>query len=132
VRTLRRGRGGTDRLLAYRAGNTRHDVRGEELNGYLREIFGMEVSAKDFRTWHATVLAAVALAERAPDRDRSARARRSAEVAAVREVAAELGNTPAVCRASYINHRVFELYGQGRVLSAGSEPERAVLELLRS
>ena len=60
VAALKRRRGGGDELLAYRAvGGAWADVRSPEINDYLRQLFGMECSAKDFRTWHATVLAAV-------------------------------------------------------------------------
>jgi DNA topoisomerase IB len=62
VRSLRRRKHGGDELLAYRSGTTWHDVTAEDINDYLREISGGEFSAKNFRTWHATVLAAVGLA----------------------------------------------------------------------
>src|SRR5579872_6039355 len=86
VRSLRRRRGGGDQLLAYRGGSRWHDVTAADINDYLREISGGDYTAKDFRTWHATVLAAVGLAvsERAPDSD-SARKRAVARV--VQEVA---------------------------------------------
>jgi DNA topoisomerase IB len=116
VRSLRRRRGGGDQLLAYRAGSRWHDVTAADINDYLREISGGDYTAKDFRTWHATVLAAVGLAvsERAPDSD-SARKRAVARV--VQEVADYLGNTPAVARASYIDPRVIELYQDGRTIA---------------
>ncbi len=112
VRALKRRRGGGRRLLAYWQGRRWHDVTGDELNAYLRERAGVEVSAKDFRTWHATVLAAVALAVSNEARG-SEGARRRAIARATREVSHYLGNTPAVCRASYINPRVVELYERG-------------------
>jgi len=62
VRTLRRRRGGGGRLLAYRSGRCWHDVTATDINDYLREVSGGEFTARDFRTWHATVLAAVGLA----------------------------------------------------------------------
>jgi DNA topoisomerase IB len=116
VRSLRRRRGGGDQLLAYRAGSGWHDVTAADINDYLREISGGDYTAKDFRTWHATVLAAVGLAvsERATDSD-SARKRAVARV--VQEVADYLGNTPAVARASYIDPRVIELYQDGRTIA---------------
>lgn len=120
---------------------------GGELRAYLREIAGPEITAKDFRTWHATVMAAVALAVSHPVA-RSETARRRAIARATREVAGYLGNTPAVCRASYINPRVIELYEEGVSVAAalphlGDEDaygipathgpaERAVLRMLRS
>ncbi|MER7832910.1 DNA topoisomerase IB [Streptomyces sp. NPDC095602] len=109
---LVRRRGGSDRLLAYWEDRAWHDLTGAEVNAYLRELAGVEVTAKDFRTWHATVMAAVALAVSQPVAH-SETARRRAIARAVREVADYLGNTPAVCRASYINPRVVELYEEG-------------------
>ncbi|MGW3324754.1 hypothetical protein [Streptomyces virginiae] len=83
------------------------------MNGYLRARAAADLTAKDFRTWHATVLAAVALAVSENMADASSTRRRSAEARAVREVSRYLGNTPAVCRASYINPRVIELFEDG-------------------
>ncbi|HEX4791502.1 MAG TPA: DNA topoisomerase IB [Actinospica sp.] len=118
VRALLRGRDPRDRLFVYRDGRSTRELHAEEVNAYLRDLFGTDVSAKDFRTWHATVLAAVALAVSMAGGRMSASARRRAEARAVREVADYLGNTPAVCRASYINPRIFELYEQGRTIAA--------------
>jgi len=137
VRSLKRRRGG-DRLLAYRSGRSWHDVTAADINDYLREVSGGEFTAKDFRTWHATVLAAVGLAVSAPSD--------TARPTAARTVASYLGNTPAVARASYIDPRVISLYEEGRTIAAslaglGKEntfgglataghAERAVLKLL--
>jgi len=117
VRSLKRRRGGGDRLLAYRSGTRWHDVCAADINAYLREITGGDYTAKDFRTWHATVLAAVGLAvsERAAGSD-SARKRAIARVVA--EVADYLGNTPAVARASYIDPRVIDSYKRGDTIAA--------------
>ncbi|MEV0124688.1 DNA topoisomerase IB [Streptomyces sp. NPDC050703] len=117
LRSLLRRKGGGDRLFAYRDGDAWHEIHAGELNAYLRESAGRDISAKDFRTWHATVLAAVALAvsERIADESRAARKR--AVTRAVREVSEYLGNTPAVCRASYINPRVIELFDEGRTIA---------------
>lgn len=117
VRSLRRRRGGGDQLLVYRAGSRWHDVTAADINDYVREISGGDYTAKDFRTWHATVLAAVGLAvsEYAAGSD-SARKRAIARV--VQEVADYLGNTPAVARASYIDPRVIDLYQEGRTIAA--------------
>jgi DNA topoisomerase IB len=62
IRSLKRRRSGGDRLLAYRSGRCWHDVTATDINDYLREVSGGEFTAKDFRTWHATVLAAVGVA----------------------------------------------------------------------
>ncbi|MCP9963313.1 DNA topoisomerase IB [Streptomyces somaliensis] len=144
---LLRRRGGGDRLLAYWERPSWHDVTGADVNAYLRELAGLEITAKDFRTWHATVMAAVALAVSQPVA-RSETARRRAIARACREVSGYLGNTPAVCRASYINPRVIELYEEGVTvapvlprLGAEGAPgvpatqgpvERAVLHMLRT
>ncbi|MEV4788289.1 DNA topoisomerase IB [Streptomyces tuirus] len=114
---LLRRRGGGDRLLAYWQQHAWHDVSGDDVNAYLKELAGLEITAKDFRTWHATVMAAVALAVSQPVAH-SESARRRAIARAVREVAGYLGNTPAVCRASYINPRVIELFEEGVTVAA--------------
>jgi DNA topoisomerase IB len=144
VRGLKRRRGGSGRLLAYRSGRCWHDVTAAGINDYLREVSGGEFTAKDFRTWHATVLAAVGLA--VSEGAGTAAARRRAIARVCQEVAGYLGNTPAVARASYIDPRVISLYEQGRTIAAslgglGKEntfgdlataghTERAVLKLL--
>ncbi len=89
-------------------------VGGEEYaNG---DAAGCEASAKDFRTWHATVLAAAALASEPPPRSARAGARVINRVC--REVADHLGNTPAVVRKSYVDPRVFDLYLDGVTIAA--------------
>ena len=117
ARSLRRRRGGGDQLLAYRSGPRWHDVTAADINDYLREVSGGEYTAKDFRTWHATVLAAVGLAvsEGASGSDP---ARKRAIARVVREVADYLGNTPAVARASYIDPRIIELYEDGSTIAS--------------
>ncbi|MFC9463149.1 DNA topoisomerase IB [Streptomyces coelicoflavus] len=112
---LRRKEDG-DRLLAYWEHRAWHEVRGSDVNAYLNELAGLEVTAKDFRTWHATVLAAVALAVSASIPGGET-ARRQAIARATREVARYLDNTPAVCRASYINPRVIELFEEGTTVA---------------
>jgi DNA topoisomerase IB len=117
VRVLKRRRGGGPELLAYKDERGRWvDVKSHDINGYLREITGGEFTAKDFRTWHATVLCAVALAVSA-DAPTSETARKRAVTRAVKEVAHYLGNTPTVCRASYIDPRVIDLYTDGVTIS---------------
>lgn len=117
VRSLRRRRDGGDQLLVYRSGPRWHDVTAADINDYLREVSGGDYTAKDFRTWHATVLAAVGLAvsERAAGSEAS---RKRAIARVVREVADYLGNTPAVARASYIDPRIVEQYEKGRTIAA--------------
>jgi len=144
VETLKRRRGGDDELLAYKANGRWTDVRSEDINGYIKTIAGDDFSAKAFRTWNATVLAAVALAVSGPAAEASKTARKRAITRAVKEVAHFLGNTPTVCRASYIDPRVFDRFDSGLTISGvlpelGEEPdlasihgrvEQAVLELI--
>jgi DNA topoisomerase I len=113
VGALRRRRGGGPELLAYRDDRGRwRDVRSDDINDYVKAVTGQAFTAKDFRTWNATVLAALALAQEA-EPPRSASAHRRAVSAAVKRVAVYLGNTPAVCRGSYIDPRVFDRYRSG-------------------
>jgi DNA topoisomerase I len=111
VKKLKERRGGLE-LLAFKDGRSWSDVRSDHINEYIKEISGEDFSAKDFRTWHATVLAAVALAVSGRAAG-SKTARDRAISRAVKEVAHYLGNTPAVCRASYIDPRVFDRYRGG-------------------
>jgi DNA topoisomerase IB len=101
---------------AARPGSGWHDVTAADINDYLREISGGDYTAKDFRTWHATVLAAggPAVSESAG----SDAARQRAIVRVVQEVAAYLGNAPAVTRASYIDPRVISRYQEGQTIAA--------------
>ena len=116
VGRLRRRRGGGHELLAYKDGRSWRDVRSEDINAYLKEATGDDFSAKDFRTWNATLLAAVALAV-SGEVAGSRTGRKRAIARAVKEVAGYLGNTPAVCRASYIDPRVFDAYQGGLVIA---------------
>jgi DNA topoisomerase IB len=113
IKALKRRRGGLPELLAYRAAGRWRDVRSDDINDYLREVTGHDCSAKDFRTWNATVLAALAVAAAAPAANASKTARNRAITRASKEVAHYLGNTPAVCRASYIDPRVFDRFRSG-------------------
>jgi DNA topoisomerase IB len=101
-------------LLAYRNGRWRQ-VRSSDVNDYLKAAAGDDFTAKDFRTWHATVLAAVAVAAAPAALSETARKRTIAAVVA--DVAEHLGNTPAVCRASYIDPRVFDRYRAGATIA---------------
>src|SRR3954451_19037544 len=111
VQALKRRRGGTEELLAYKDGRRWVDVKSADINAYVKEATGEDFSAKDFRTWGATVLAAVGLAV-SPVRDTKT-ARTRAVTRMVKEVAHHLGNTPAVARASYIAPRVIDRYLDG-------------------
>jgi DNA topoisomerase IB len=112
VERLKRRRGGSPELLAYKRGRKWVDVKSADINAYIKEITGQDFSAKDFRTWGATVLAAVALASSAAASGTKT-ARKRAVTRAIKEVAGHLGNTPAVARASYIDPRVIDRYLDG-------------------
>jgi DNA topoisomerase-1 len=115
VGELKRRRGGGDELLAYKRGRRWADLRSEDINAWLKQATGKDVSAKDFRTWAATVLAAVALAV-SEEAAATKTGRKRAITRAIKEVAHYLGNTPAVARASYIDPRVFDRYRDGEVI----------------
>jgi DNA topoisomerase-1 len=123
ARTLKKRRGGGEELLAYKVGNRWVDVKSADINAYLKEATGGDFSAKDFRTWSGTVLAAVALAVAGMASD-SKTSRKRAKTRAVKEVSRYLGNTPAVCRASYIDPRVFDRFDGGLTIG-GALPELA-------
>jgi DNA topoisomerase I len=112
VAALKRRRGGGDELLAYKSAGRYVDVKSNDINDYIKELTGKEFSAKDFRTWSATVLAAVALAVSAEALATKTGAAR-AVTRAVKEVADYLGNTPAVSRSSYIDPRVIDRFHSG-------------------
>jgi len=147
IDVLRRRRGGGPELLAYREGTRWRDVTSTDINTYVKEIVGDDVSAKDFRTWHGTVLAAVALAAE-NDKGGSKTARKRAVAGAMREVADYLGNTPTVARGSYVDPRVIDLFEDGITISPAlrvvredislgdgathGRIEQAVLELLQT
>ena len=120
VAALRRRRSGGPELLAYKAGGRWRDVRSEDINEYLKDATGGDFSAKDFRTWNATALAAVALAVSGASATTKT-ARKGAINRAVKEVAGYLGNTPAVCRASYIDPRVFDAFDAGLTIRPALE-----------
>ena len=112
VRELKRRRSGGPQLLAYRDGRKWHPVRSDDINEYVRQTLGAEFTAKDLRTWNATVMAAVALAADGSGAG-SKTARKRVVNGAVRAVAELLGNTPAVARRAYIDPRVVDRYLSG-------------------
>jgi DNA topoisomerase I len=103
----------------------RHTVSSTEVNAYLHEIAGEEITAKDFRTWAGTTLAALALREF--ERVDSDVLRKRAIVRAVERVAKHLGNTPAVCRRCYIHPEIFEGFLDGTLLAVLAEKTRIYL-----
>ena len=112
---LRKRRSGSDQLLAWRGKGGWIDIHSADINAYLKVVAGEQFSAKDFRTWTGTVEAAVQLARIRPI-PASARGRRTAVTSVVRDVADHLGNTPAVCRASYIDPRVIDHFDEGKTI----------------
>lgn len=140
LQVMRRRPGG-DRLLGYRNGAGWADLNSATVNAYLSELFGGDFTAKDFRTWHAGVIAAESLAL-STEPGRSAASRKRAVRAAAVAVASYLGNTPTVARSSYIDPRLIDLYESGatiRDVAVQDHPgpeerqlalERAVLDLL--
>jgi len=120
VGALKRRRGGGDELLAIKEGRRWRDVRSGDINAYLKEATGADFSAKDFRTWNATVLAAMALAV-SGEVAGTKTGRQRAITRAIKEVAHYLGNTPAVCPTSYIDPRVFDAYRGGLIIRPALE-----------
>jgi DNA topoisomerase-1 len=148
VAAMKRRRGGQPELLAWRRGRQWVDVRSDDINAYIKDATGGDFTAKDFRTWSATVLAAVALGMSTDASSPGGRKR--AVTRAMKEVAHYMGNTPAVCRSSYVDPRVVDRYLAGQTIhdtlvgvgggalpaAAGTAPlihgivEEAVLDLL--
>ena len=114
IEAMRRRRSGPDDLLVYREGRGWRDVRSTDVNEYLQDKMGDGFSAKDFRTWHGTVLAAVELAREGPPKTKGGG--EAAIRAAVKRVAERLGNTPAVCRSSYIDPQVLDCFRDGATI----------------
>lgn len=108
----------------------RRAIRSEDVNAYLRDVADADVTAKDFRTWAATVLAFRILHD-LPGTDRQAEAKRRIK-AAIEQVAQQLGNTPTVCRASYVHPVVVESWQTGdlaRVRLAPGTDDDAIPDL---
>jgi DNA topoisomerase IB len=140
IRALKRRRGGSGNLFAYKHDGRWADLRADRINSYIREGAMGDFSAKDFRTWSGTVLGAVELARASsatPRLSRSARQRVVRE--AVKTVSEYLGNTPAVCRKSYIDPKLFDRFDAGETIApaiqglTGSEfADRTVREALEA
>jgi DNA topoisomerase I len=137
---MRARRGGGDRLLAWKDGRRWRTLDASQVNDYVREATGIEATAKDFRTWHATVIAAAALASTDEPGETKA-SRKRAVSATMKEVAEFLGNTPTLARTAYVDPRVVDAYEKGRTIKVRSSYdtddarqaalERAVLRLLK-
>jgi DNA topoisomerase-1 len=122
VSALKRRRGGAH-LLAFRERGAWHQVHAHLINERLKALIGDSFSAKNFRTWNGTLLAAVSVATKGGEA-RSERARRRVIAQATRDVAEVLGNTPAVARSSYIDPRVFACYLTGWTLASEIQANR--------
>ena len=141
---MRRRRGDDDRLLAYKDGRdlALARLRHASTTTSARPT-GVDATAKDFRTWHATVIAAAALAE-TTEKGATKASRKRAVTATMKEVAEFLGNTPTLARTSYVDPRVVDAYEEGRTIASTTRRsfetaderqaalERAVLRLLRN
>ncbi len=142
IEVMRRRKGEDLRLLAYKNGRSWRSILPDLVNEYVRESTGLDATAKDFRTWHATVLAAAALAETdEPGENKTSRKR--AVSGAMKEVAEFLGNTPTLARSAYVDPRVIEAYERGRTIQGTTRRrydnpderqaalERATLKLIK-
>jgi len=141
LEVMRRRRGSDARLLAWKDGKRWRPVDSAQVNEYVGRTTRMEATAKDFRTWHATVIAAASLAEAGVPATKTARKR--AVTAAMKEVSEFLGNTPALAKSAYVDPRVVDAYEEGKTIEAATKRryktadarqaslERAVLRLLK-
>ncbi len=143
LEVMRRRRSRDDpSLLAFKQGRSWRSILPVLVNDYVRQSTGMDATAKDFRTWHASVLAAAALAG-TPEHGTSQASRRRAVSGAMKEVSGFLGNTPAMARSSYVDPRVVRAYEGGRTIAGTTRRhhdtpdqrqaalERATLRLIR-
>ncbi|GEP33827.1 DNA topoisomerase [Nocardioides szechwanensis] len=143
VEIMRRRRADDPRLLAYKDERSWRSILPDLVNEYVRTSTGLDVTAKDFRTWHATVLAAAALAETEEHGETQA-SRKRAVAGAMKEVSEFLGNTPTLARSSYVDPRVIEAYEEGKTIRGTTRRtydtpderqaalERATLKLLKA
>ena len=142
VEIMRRRKAEDPRLLSYKEVRSWRSLLPDLVNEYVRASTGIQATAKDFRTWHATVLAAAALAE-TPEHGETAASRKRAVAGAMKEVSGFLGNTPTLARSSYVDPRVIEAYEEGRTIRGVTRKtydtpdqrqaalERATLKLLK-
>ena len=134
-----------DRLLCLKEGRRWVPLQAGDVNEHIRELFGLDVTAKDFRTWHATVHVAMALGRPCPGAEAAAHEDRAQPRSCARRSSGAselLGNTPTVCRSSYVDPRVIDLYESDVTIAPALERlpkdedeardhvDRAVVELL--
>ncbi|HKO97639.1 MAG TPA: hypothetical protein VJU86_11640 [Pyrinomonadaceae bacterium] len=104
-------------VFKYKNGNGEFvNVTRSHINAYIREVMGEKFSAKDFRTWAGTLVCACALAKAGVDPDDNGRTRKQKVVAAIKETAEALGNTPAVCRSAYICPEILNSFENGKTI----------------
>jgi len=107
----------TREVFAFRNGDDQlTDVKRRHINQYIKEVMGHNFSAKDFRTWGGTLICACALARAANDLNGEKKVRKQQWVAAIKETAEALGNTPAVCRKSYVCPVLLTKFEKGSVI----------------
>ena len=124
VSALKRRRSDDGQLFAFKDGRRWHPLRTEDVNTHIKQVCEEDCSAKDFRNWSATVLTSALLAVSAESA--SARGQRRVVREAVEQVAIHLGNTPTVCRSSYIDPRVIDRFASGSTI-----PSRLAERMLR-
>lgn len=125
LRQLRSRRAGPEEVLAYRERRRWHGLGGDAVNEYIKRTAGPDFSAKDFRTWNATVFAAAQLASTNSERPNRQRIIRRV----TGEVAELLGNTPAVAQSSYIDPRVFDRFLSGSTIAPKLGPQDSLENL---
>ncbi|KGN30767.1 DNA topoisomerase I [Knoellia sinensis KCTC 19936] len=126
IAEMRRRRTGSQRVLAYRTDSGWADLEAADVNAYLADVFDADITAKDFRTWHATVHAAAALAS-SPEPGDTQTSRRRAIKDAIEQVADYLGNTPTIARNSYVDPRVIDHYESGETIAVPKASGRSPL-----
>ena len=126
ISTMKRRRDPRDDLMAWRVSQNParwHDVTSADINAAVSQWVHPDATAKTFRTWHGTVIAAAVLADSPAASSLSKTARTRVVAGAMKEVAAALGNTPAVARASYVDPRVIDLWENGTVIGSRAVPD---------
>lgn len=126
IRGLLKERG--KEVFKYQNGNSAFvNVTNRHINEYIKEIMGEKFSAKDFRTWAGTIICACALAREGTELEEKLPHRRRKVIAAIKETAEMLGNTPAVCRSSYICPAVINSFERGKIIDGHFETLEAFL-----
>jgi len=111
-------------LFQYEEAGARYSVGSADINAYLQEVTGSDYSAKDFRTWGGTLLAGLALGRKPPPHSRAEAKREVNDT--IRAVAAELGNTAAICRKSYVDPRILAAYEAGKLGAGGTAKGKSI------